>query len=73
MIKDKYNGQSLGFGFVEIPGLSQAKTATKSLNEEDPLGKQISVKEICPRIDRESSGEQGVQKGRPDYRGRNRY
>jgi len=27
VIKDKYNGQSRGFGFVEMPAQSQAQTA----------------------------------------------
>ena len=33
IIKDKYSGQSRGFGFVEMPAESQAQTAIKSLNE----------------------------------------
>jgi RNA recognition motif-containing protein len=36
VIKDKYNGQSRGFGFVEMPAQSQAQTAIKSLNEGTP-------------------------------------
>ncbi|MGZ3514689.1 MAG: RNA recognition motif domain-containing protein, partial [Thermodesulfobacteriota bacterium] len=31
VIKDKYNGQSRGFGFVEMPAQSQAQTAIRSL------------------------------------------
>jgi RNA recognition motif-containing protein len=69
VIKDKYNGQSRGFGFVEMPAQSQAQTAIKSLNGRELLGKEMSVKEARPRAD------QGrTVGGRMDYSGRgNRY
>ncbi len=69
IIKDKYSGQSRGFGFVEMPAQSQAQTAIKSLNGKELLGKQMSVKEARPRADLgRTSG------GRMDYSGRrNRY
>jgi len=69
VIKDKYSGQSRGFGFVEMPAQSQAQTAIKSLNGRELLGKQMSVKEARPRAD------QGrIWGGRMDYSGRgNRY
>ena len=51
VIKDKYTGQSRGFGFVEMPGQSQAQTAIKSLNGKELLGKEISVSEARPRRD----------------------
>jgi RNA recognition motif-containing protein len=71
VIKDKYNGQSRGFGFVEMPAQSQAQTAIKSLNGKELLGKQISVNEARARADQGRTGGQG---GRMDYRGnRNRY
>jgi len=50
VIKDKYNGQSRGFGFVEMPAQSQAQTAIKSLNGKELLGKQISVDEAHPVV-----------------------
>ena len=51
VIKDKYSGQSKGFGFVEMPTQSQAQTAIKSLDGKELLGKEISVKEARPRPD----------------------
>ena len=51
IIKDKYTGQSRGFGFVEMPAQSQAQTAMKSLDGTELLGKQMSVKEARPRTD----------------------
>jgi len=69
VIKDKYNGQSRGFGFVEMSAQSQAQTAIKSLNGKELLGKQISVNEARPRADQGRTGG-----GRMDYSGRgNRY
>jgi RNA recognition motif-containing protein len=69
VIKDKYNGQSRGFGFVEMPAQSQAQTAIKSLNGRELMGKQMSVKEARPRADQGRTGG-----GRMDYSGRgNRY
>ena len=71
VIKDKYNGQSRGFGFVEMPAQSQAQTAIKSLNGKELLGKQMSVNEARPRTYQGRSGGQG---GRMDYSGHgNRY
>ncbi len=68
IIKDKYTGQSRGFGFVEMPAQSQAQTAIKSLNGKELLGKEMSVSEARPRRDEGRSGG-----GRMDYSGRNRY
>jgi len=68
VIKDKYTGQSRGFGFVEMSVQSQAQTAIKSLNGKELLGKKMSVNEARPRTD------QGRKGGRMDYRGHgNRY
>ncbi len=73
VIKDKYTGQSRGFGFVEMPAQSQAQTAIKSLNGKEVLGKPISVNEARARADQGRTGGQGGR-GRMDYSGRrNRY
>src|SRR5271157_5404571 len=69
VIKDKYSGQSRGFGFVEMPAQSQAQTAIRSLNGKELLGKAISVNEARPRADQGRTGG-----ARMDYSGRrNRY
>jgi cold-inducible RNA-binding protein len=73
IIKDKYTGQSKGFGFVEMPEQSQAQAAIKSLNGKELLGKQMSVNEARPRTDRGRSGEQGGRKGGSGYGNRSRY
>jgi len=69
VIKDKYTGQSRGFGFVEMGMQSQAQTAIKSLNGKELMGKEMSVSEARPRRDEGRTGG-----GRMDYSGsRNRY
>jgi RNA recognition motif-containing protein len=69
VIKDKYSGQSRGFGFVEMPAQSQAQTAIRGLNGKEILGKAISVNEARPRADQGRTGG-----ARMDYSGRrNRY
>jgi RNA recognition motif-containing protein len=69
VIKDKYNGQSRGFGFIEMPAQSQALTAINSLNGKELLGKQMNVNEARPRADQGITGG-----GRMGYSGRrNRY
>ena len=56
IIKDKYTGQSRGFGFVEMPERVQAQAAIKSLNGKDLMGKQITVNEAHPRTGQGRSG-----------------
>jgi len=73
VIKDKFTGQSKGFGFVEMLEQSQAQAAIKSLNGRELLGKQMSVNEARPRANRGSSGGQGGYQGRSGYGGRRPY
>ena len=71
VIKDKFSGQSRGFGFVEMPGQSQAQTAIKSLNGKELLGKSISVNEARPRSDQGRTG--GGQRQGDHNGGRSRF
>jgi RNA recognition motif-containing protein len=74
IVKDKYSGQSRGFGFIEMPDRTEAKAAIENLNGKELLGRQMSVNEARPRTDRGRSGGQGGRKGgRSGYGGRNRY
>ena len=73
VIKDKYTGQSRGFGFVEMPGQIQAQAAIRGLNGKELAGKQMSVNEARARA---NEGRTGGQRrgGRMDYSGGgNRY
>ncbi|ODS33934.1 MAG: RNA-binding protein [Candidatus Scalindua rubra] len=52
IIKDKYSGQSKGFGFVEMPKQSEAEEAIKALNESEVKGRNIKVNQARPKEDR---------------------
>ncbi|MBM4227572.1 MAG: RNA-binding protein [Gammaproteobacteria bacterium] len=52
VIKDKFSGQSKGFGFVEMPNTSEANEAIKNLNEKPLKGRNMRVNEAKPREDR---------------------
>ena len=60
VIKDKYNGRSKGFGFVEMPAKAEAQSAINSLNGKELKGKALSVSEARPRNEsRRGSGGRG--------------
>jgi RNA recognition motif-containing protein len=43
IIKDRFSGQSKGFGFVDMPDNSEADKAIKALNGTDFKGRDIKV------------------------------
>lgn len=49
VIKDKFSGQSKGFGFVDMPNNSEADAAIKELNESVFKGRKLTVNEARPR------------------------
>ena len=49
VIKDKFTGDSRGFGFVEMPSADEAKAAMEALNGQDLNGRAISANEARPR------------------------
>lgn len=56
IIKDKFNGQSKGFGFVEMEDLKEAQNAIKTLNGKEFNGRSIMVNQARPQEDRRPSG-----------------
>ncbi|MEO6536986.1 MAG: RNA-binding protein [Ferruginibacter sp.] len=58
ILKDKMNGRSKGFGFVEMEDDEAAKTAISSLNETEVQGRKLIVNESQPR----QEGEGGFKK-----------
>ena len=64
VIKDKYTGESRGFGFVEMPNKEEADKAISGLNGKDMKGRTITVNEARPRRDdRRGSGFGGGRGG----------
>ncbi len=49
ILKDKMNGRSKGFGFVEMENDEEAKAAIAGLNETDVQGRKLIVNESQPR------------------------
>lgn len=68
IIKDKFTGDSRGFGFVEMPNKDEAEKAVSSLNGKDMKGRNITVNEARPRTDRPRGGG-GFGGGRGGDRG----
>lgn len=58
LIKDKFTGESKGFGFVEMPDKTEAMAAIDGVKE--VKGKKVTINEARPQV-RNSSG--------PDKRG----
>jgi RNA recognition motif-containing protein len=49
IIKDKFSGQSKGFGFVEMNSKEEAEAAIAALNGTDLQGRRLNVNEARPR------------------------
>lgn len=59
IIKDKYSGQSKGFGFVEMPTLSEGQAAINGLNGKMIQNRTISVSGARERSDSRGRGSYG--------------
>jgi RNA recognition motif-containing protein len=60
ILKDKMNGRSKGFGFVEMENAEEAQAAISNLNETEVQGRKIVVNESQPR--QEGAGGGGFKK-----------
>ena len=56
IIKDKYSGESKGFGFVEMPAGAEAQSAISGLNAKEFKGQALKVNEARPPKNRNSGG-----------------
>lgn len=56
MIKDKFTGESRGFGFVEMPNKEEATAAIAALNGKDLKGRPLTVNEARPKTEGGSRG-----------------
>jgi RNA recognition motif-containing protein len=59
IIKDKYTGESRGFGFVEMPAKAEAIEAIKQVDGKEINGKRLIVNEARQKQDRRHSGGRG--------------
>ena len=56
IIKDRYSGESKGFGFVEMPDKAEAQSAIEGLNGKDLKGRPLKVDEARPRSETRRGG-----------------
>jgi len=49
IIKDKFSGESRGFGFVEMPAKAEAQAALTGVNGKELKGRPLKVNEARPR------------------------
>ena len=61
VIKDRYTGESRGFGFVEISNKAEGQAAISSLNGTELDGNSLKVNEARPR--NENRGDRGGRGG----------
>ena len=62
IIKDRYSGESRGFGFVEMPKDEEAQSAIKDVNNTELKGRTLKVDEARPRSEGRRGG--GRRSGR---------
>jgi len=63
IIKDKYSGQSRGFGFVEMPEKAEGQAALAGLKSKVLQGRTIDVSEARPRTEGGRGGGGGGRGG----------
>ena len=59
ILTDKQTGQSKGFGFVEMPKVSEGQTAVKEMNEKVFMGRELKVDQAKERPPRQAGGGGG--------------
>ena len=59
VIKDRFSGESRGFGFVEMASNDEAQAAIEGLNGNDLKGRNLTVNEARPRAERGGGGRGG--------------
>ena len=66
VIKDRFTGESRGFGFVEMPSKEEATAAINGLNGTELKGRSLKVNEARPRTGPGGGGGRpGGGRGRP--------
>lgn len=73
IIKDKFSGESRGFGFIEMPTRTEAQAAIAGLNGKELKGRTLTVNEARPQSDRRGGGGgRDKRRGDGDRRGSGR-
>jgi len=56
IIKDRFSGESKGFGFVQMPSREQGGAAINGMNNTDLKGRTVSVAEARPKASSHRGG-----------------
>jgi RNA recognition motif-containing protein len=56
VLKDKFSGESRGFGFVMMPSKNEAQSAIDGLNNKDLKGRNMNVNEARPKTENRRGG-----------------
>jgi len=63
VIKDRFSGESRGFGFVEMPSKNEAQTAIKEAEGMELKGRVIRVNEARPKTPNRRGGGGSGRRG----------
>ena len=63
IVKDRSNGVSKGFAFVDMPVDAEAKAAIEGLHGKEVKGRSLDVNEARPKTDRPRGGFGGGRSG----------
>ena len=63
LVRDRFTGQSRGFGFIEIANDEEANRAVTSLNGQNFGGRNLVVNEARPQAERSGGGYGGGRGG----------
>jgi RNA recognition motif-containing protein len=64
IVKDRFSGESRGFGFIMMPSKNEAQAAIEDLNGKDLKGRSINVNEARPRRENRRGGDnRGARRG----------
>jgi len=64
VIKDKFSGESRGFGFIEMPNKEEALAAMQALNSTELKGRYLIINEARPRKDNQKRRRGGFNRNR---------
>lgn len=64
IIRDKFSGQSRGFGFVEMSSDEEAEAVIEKLNAVELNGRTLNINRARPRPDRNNDRERDGSRGR---------
>lgn len=69
IIKDRFSGDSRGFGFVDMPSKEEALEAIRELNGQEIKGQSLIVSEAKPKRDSNRGGGGGGKRRSGGYGG----